>query len=259
MKGTVLITGASSGIGWEFAVLFAEADYHVVGVARNEVKLKELQNTLKEKYGAKLDYIVKDLVQPNAVDDLMNELEKKSITIDYLVNNAGFGLYGLFAVTDGQTEMEMITLNISVLTELTKKVLPQMLANKRGGVLNIASTASFQPGPLMSVYYATKAYVLSFSEALANEMSGMGVTVTVLCPGPTATDFVARANVKESKIFQKGLMDVKVVAKQGFNGFLNGKTVVIPGWKNRILTFLTRFVPRGIVTKLVRKLQETRG
>lgn len=259
MKGTVLITGASSGIGWEFALLFAEADYHVIGVARNEVKLKELQHIIKEKYGAKFDYIAKDLIQPNAVNDLMNELKEKAITIDCLVNNAGFGLYGLFAATDEQTEMDMITLNISVLTELTKKVLPQMMANKRGGVLNIASTASFQPGPLMSVYYATKAYVLSFSEALANEMSDMGVTVTALCPGPTATDFVARANVKESKIFQKGLMDVKVVAKQGFNGFLKGETVVIPGWKNRLLAFSTRLIPRGIVTKLVRTLQETRG
>jgi short-subunit dehydrogenase len=255
MKGTVLITGASGGIGWELALLFAAADYRVIAVARREEKLQQLQQQL----GERLDYIVSDLVQPGAVGALLHTVEQRGYTIDYLVNNAGFGQYGLFLETDARTEQEMITLNIAVLTELTKKLLPQMLKKKQGGVLNIASTASFQPGPLMAVYYATKAYVLSFTEALANEMSHTGVTVTALCPGPTATDFAARANVKESKIFQKGLMDVKEVAKQGFKGFLKGKTVVIPGWKNRFLALSTRFIPRRTVTKFVRQLQETRG
>ncbi|MCH5585826.1 SDR family oxidoreductase [Shimazuella sp. AN120528] len=259
MKETVLITGASSGIGWELALLFAEADYDVLAVARNEIKLKELQHTVKEKYGTELDYIAKDLVQLGAVDELIKELDARALEVDYLVNNAGFGLYGAFAKTDGQVEMDMITLNISVLTDLTKRLLPRMIANKKGGVLNVASTASFQPGPLMAVYYATKAYVLSFSEAIANELIGTGVTVTALCPGPTATGFEERANLKTSKLFQTGVMDVKTVAKQGFKAFLQGRAVVIPGWKNRILAFSTRFVPRKLVTKIVRKLQETRG
>jgi uncharacterized protein len=259
MKGTVLITGASSGIGWELALLFAEADFHVIAVARNEVKLKELQSIVREKHRTDLDCIVKDLVQPDAVDELILELNQRSLTIDYLVNNAGFGLYGAFVKTDPKVEMDMITLNITVLTYLTKQLLPQMIANRKGGVLNVASTASFQPGPLMSVYYATKAYVLSISEALANETGSTGVTVTALCPGPTATGFEERANLKTSKLFQKEVMDVKTVARQGFYGFLKGKTVVIPGWKNRLLAFSTRFVPRVLVTKIVRKLQETRG
>ncbi|WP_156877728.1 SDR family NAD(P)-dependent oxidoreductase [Shimazuella kribbensis] len=259
MNGTVLITGASSGIGWELALLFAEADYHVLAVARNEIKLKELQQTVQQKYGVELDYIPKDLVQPQAVDELIAELGQRSLSIDFLVNNAGFGLYGPFIKTDAKDEMDMITLNVGVLTHLTKSLIPHMMEQKRGGVLNVASTASFQPGPLMAVYYATKAYVLSFSEALANELIGTGVTVTALCPGPTATGFEKRANLGTSKLFQSGVMDVKSVAKHGFHGFLKGKAVVIPGWKNRILASSTRFVPRNIVTKIVRKLQETRG
>jgi short-subunit dehydrogenase len=259
LNGTVLITGASSGIGWELALLFAEADYHVLAIARNEIKLKELQQTVAQKYGKKLDYIRKDLVFPQAVDELITELRERSLSIDFLVNNAGFGLYGSFVKTDAKDEMDMITLNVAVLTHLTKSLLPYMIEQKRGGVLNVASTASFQPGPLMAVYYATKAYVLSFSEALANELTGTGVKVTALCPGPTATGFEKRANLGSSKLFQSGVMDVKAVATQGFNGFLKGRAVVIPGWKNRILASSNRFVPRSLVTKIVRKLQETRG
>lgn len=259
MKGTVLITGASSGIGWELALLFAAADFHVVAVARNETKLRELQLTVKEKYDTDFVYLVQDLIQENAVPTLVQTLDEMSITIDYLINNAGFGLYGEFAHIDIQVELDMIQLNVSVLTHLTKLLLPKMIANKRGGVMNVASTAAFQPGPLMAVYYATKAYVLSFSEALANELSGTGVNVTAFCPGPTATEFEERANLKKSKLFQKGVMDVQTVAKHGFQAFLQGKTVVIPGWKNRILACATRFVPRGLTTKIVRKIQETRG
>lgn len=255
MKGTVLITGASGGIGWELALLFAAADYHVIAVARTEEKLQQLQQQL----GDRLDYIVSDLVQPGAVDALLQTIEQRGYTIDYLVNNAGFGQYGYFLDTDAREEREMITLNIAVLTELTKKLLPSMVKRKKGGILQVASLAAFQPGPLMAVYYATKSYVLSFSSALANELKGTGVTVTALCPGPTETGFAARANIGESKVFQSGLMDVKTVAKIGFQGFLNGKKVVIPGMKNRLLAALSKFVPRNLVTNIVRKMQETRG
>ncbi|MXQ54485.1 SDR family NAD(P)-dependent oxidoreductase [Shimazuella alba] len=258
MKGTVLITGASSGIGWEFALLFAEADYHVVAVARNEIKLKELQLTVKDQYGTELDYIAKDLVQPQSVDELIEEMKEKNYSIDYLVNNAGFGQFGSFLDTDGKEEMDMIILNVSVLTHLSKQLLPNMVKKKHGGILNVASTASFQPGPLMAVYYATKAYVLSFTEALANEMNGTGVTVTAFCPGPTSTGFEKRANLGTSKLFQKGVMDVQTATKIGFRGFLQGKEIVIPGFKNRLLSRIVSFMPRKLVTKIVRKMQETR-
>jgi short-subunit dehydrogenase len=254
MKGTVLITGASGGIGWELAKLFVAADYRVIAVARTEEKLQQLQQQL----GDRLDYIVSDLVQHGAVDALIHTVEKRGYTIDYLVNNAGFGQYGLFLETDACEEQDMITLNIAVLTELTKKLLPGMVQRKKGGVLQVASLAAFQPGPLMAVYYASKAYVLSFSSALANELKGTGVTVTALCPGPTGTGFAARANVGESKVFQSGLMDVKTVAKIGFQGFLKSKTIVVPGVKNRLLASLGKVVPRNLVTAIVRKMQETR-
>ncbi len=254
----MLITGASSGIGWELADLFAKADYRVIAVARNETKLTELQQQLNEKYGKKPVVIVKDLVQPNAVRELVEELQAKTIHIDVLINNAGFGLYGSYLETDGEEELDMITLNITALTQLTKLLLPRMVERRQGGILNVASTAAFQPGPLMAVYYATKAYVLSFSEAIANELTGTGVTVTALCPGPTATGFKERANLGASKLFEQGVMDVQTVAKQGFEGFMQGKTLVIPGVRNKVLASSVGFVPRGIVTKVVRRLQETR-
>jgi short-subunit dehydrogenase len=258
MKGTVLITGASGGIGWELALLFVKDGFQVVAVARNEEKLKALQHMVKEKYQADLDYVATDLIAPNAVENLLGQLTEKNVKIDYLVNNAGFGQYGFYLETDAREEQEMITLNISVLTHLTKALLPGMVARKQGGVLNVASTAAFQPGPLMAVYYATKAYVLSYSEALANEMIGTGVTVTALCPGPTATGFETRANLGSSKLFQKGVMDVQTVARIGYDGFLNKKTMVIPGMKNSLLSKFVRFVPRKLVTKVVRSMQETR-
>lgn len=262
MNGNVLITGASSGIGWELAHLFAEANYRVIAVARSEAKLIELQQQIQEKYNMKPIIIVKDLVQPEAAKELVEEAQAKLLHIDILVNNAGFGLYGPFLETDGQKELDMIMLNVTTLTHLTKLLLPKMMERKSGaicGVLNVASTAAFQPGPLMAVYYATKTYVLSFSEAIANELAETGVTITVLCPGPTATGFKERANLGTSKLFDQGVMDVKIVAKQGFDGFMNGKTIVIPGIRNRILARSVHFVPRKLVTKVVKRLQSTRA
>jgi short-subunit dehydrogenase len=258
MKGNVLITGASSGIGWEMAELFARAGYRVVAVARNESKLNELQHQLNEKYANETILIVKDLVRKNAIGELVTSLQDQNLHIDVLFNNAGFGLYGPFLETDGDDELDMIKLNVNVLTHLTKLLLPKMVENKSGGVLNVASTASFLPGPLMAVYYATKAYVLSFSEAIANELAGTGVTITALCPGPTATGFMERANLGTSKLFEKSVMDVHTVAKQGFEGFIRGKTVVIPGLRNRVLASSVGLIPRNMLTKVVRRLQESR-
>lgn len=258
MNGNVLITGASSGIGWEMAKLFAKENFRVVAVARNEAKLLDLKGEIANQGLLEPVVMVKDLVQPGAVDEIVKELEEQDLHIDVLVNNAGFGLYGLFLETDGADELDMITLNITVLTHLTKLLLPKMVEKNSGGVLNVASTASFQPGPLMAVYYATKAYVLSFSEAIANELTGTGVTITALCPGPTATGFEQRANIGKSKLFEKGVMDVRTVAKQGVEGFMQGRTIVIPGIRNRVLASSVGLLPRSMVRKVVRKIQESR-
>ncbi len=178
--------------------------------------------------------------------------------MDVLVNNAGFASYGLFHELDMNKELELVQLNVKTLVHLTRLFLPGMEKRGRGRVLNVASTAAFQPGPLMANYYASKAYVLSFSEALANEMEGTGVTVTCLCPGPTRTGFQDRAAMQESKLVQGGLMDSMAVAKQGYAGLMAGQTIVVPGLQNWIGTLLPRFVPRKLATQLVRNLQERR-
>ena len=180
--------------------------------------------------------------------------------VDVLVNDAGFGVYGPFSQTDGAKELEMIQVNISALTHLTKLFLPAMLERRCGRILNVASTAAFQPGPLMAVYYASKAYVLSFSEALANELAGTGVTVTALCPGPTDTEFQKQAGLEKTRLFSNPFVrDARSVARAGYEGMLSGKRIVIPGVANRLLAQSVRFAPRRFVTAIARSLQEQRS
>ncbi|MEK3885289.1 SDR family oxidoreductase [Paenibacillus sp. PL2-23] len=255
MKKTVLITGASGGIGYVLAYRFAEAGYRLVLVARSSDKLQQLARELKDTYRASCMTVTKDLGVESEIAALHKELLEQEIEVDVLVNNAGFGLYGEFVETDLEQELNMIDLNVCSLTMLTKLFVPAMVRKGTGGVLNVASVAAFQPGPLMAVYYATKAYVLSFSEALENELKGTGVTVTALCPGPTQTGFSDRANLGTSKLFKSGAMDVRKVADIGYNGFLQGKSVVIPGAQYRLLTLLIRFMPRKLVTSIVRSIQ----
>lgn len=184
-------------------------------------------------------------------------MQAEGITINILVNNAGFATYGLFAETELESELKMMQLNMLTLTHLTKLFLPEMLACKTGKILNVASTAAFQPGPLMAVYYATKAYVLSFSQALANELEGTSVTVTALCPGPTESRFQARANMDNSKLVKdKQMMDASKVAVIGYRGLINNQTVIIPGWQNKLLALIAKFLPRNLVVKIVRNMQE---
>lgn len=178
--------------------------------------------------------------------------------MDVLVNNAGFGTYGAFAETDLGTELEMLQLNIATLTHLTKLFLEKMLAEGNGKILNVASTAAFQPGPLMAVYYASKAYVLSFSEALANELRGTGVSVTALCPGPTRTGFQRRAGMGASRLFDWGVMDAPTVATIGYRGLMRERPLIIPGLKNKLLGFSVRLAPRRLVPAVVRVLQSKR-
>jgi uncharacterized protein len=256
-KGTVLITGASGGIGLDLARLFAEGGHDLVLVARSEGKLRELAAELVAKHGVKATVMPADLARPEAPDELARQLRSDGITVDILVNNAGYGMFGPFVEADARTELEMIQVNIVALTSLTKLLLPEMVERKTGRILNVASTAAFQPGPLMAVYYATKAYVLSFTEALANELRGTGVTATALCPGPTSTGFQALARMEDSKMVRgKKIMTSQAVARVGYAGMMKGKAVIVPGFKNKLLATSVRFAPRAMVTSLVRSLQE---
>ncbi|MCF6095023.1 SDR family oxidoreductase [Microaerobacter geothermalis] len=256
MSKTALITGASSGIGKELANLFAKDGQDLVLVARKEDQLRQLAKELTSRYPINIKVMGKDLKDPSTPQQIYDELKQENIQIDFLINNAGHGLYGEFIKTDVNEEISMIDVNMKALTLLTKFFLPGMVQRQQGGVLNVASTAAFQPGPLMAVYYATKAYVLSFTEALENELKGTGVKVTALCPGPTKTGFSQRANLGESKLFQSGVMNVQEVAQIGYQGFMQGKSIVIPGMKNRLLAFLVRFLPRKTVTQLVHQVQD---
>jgi uncharacterized protein len=252
-----LITGASSGIGYELTRLFARDGYNLVLVARNQKQLMQMADELKEKYSVSVKVISKDLSAASAPEEIFTELQQESIEIDALVNNAGFAVYGLFSETDLDAELQMMQVNMVTLTHLTKLFLPGMLKNRTGKILNLASTAAFQPGPLMAVYYATKAYVLSFSEALANELHGTGVSVTALCPGPTASGFQKKANMEDSKLFSGKIMDAQTVARSGYRGLMTNKTVVIPGLRNKILVEGERFAPRKMVTRIARSRQES--
>jgi short-subunit dehydrogenase len=253
-----LITGASSGIGLEFARVFARNRHDLVLVARNESKLRELAKELQAS-GVRVHVIAADLSSPGAVRTLTEGVQALGVDVDILVNNAGHGLFGPFIETQLDAELSMIQLNIVALTELTKRLLPGMVARKSGRILNLASTAAFLPGPLMAVYYASKAYVLSFTEAIAAELEGTGVTVTALCPGPTASGFQAAANLEESKLVAgKRLPTAASVAQAGYDAMMAGKTVFVPGVSNKLTLLAPRILPRRFVTKIVQKAQERR-
>lgn len=256
-KRVALITGASAGIGYELAKVFAREGYTLVLVARQPERLDAVAQELRQTTKGEVRCIAVDLAEPHASDTLYDEVSQSGLTVDVLVNNAGFGLYGPFSSTDLAAESAMMQLNMVALTRLTKLFLPAMMQQREGRILNVASTAAFQPGPLMAVYFATKAYVLSFSEALANELTGSGVTVTVLCPGPTETEFVKRAKLESSKLFRnQKVMSAAEVAAIGYQGLMAGQTVVVTGLKNQIMASLTRFVPRKTLVQMVRRMQE---
>src|ERR1044071_1138842 len=254
-RETALITGASSGIGLDLAKLMAP-DFDLIITARNQSDLENTARELEAAHGNHVHIIPAALARADAPREIFSEIERRGLQVDFLVNNAGFGSYGAFAESDHQAELDMIQVNITALTSLTKLALPGMLARKRGRIMNVASTAGFQPGPLMAVYYATKAYVIMFSEAIANEVKGSGVTVTCLCPGATATKFAGRAKMEESRLFKMGAMRSKDVARIAYKGMMAGKTMVIPGVLNRAIAMSVRFSPRKMVTAISRSLQE---
>jgi uncharacterized protein len=259
MSKIALITGASSGIGYDLCPLFAADKYDLLIVARNKSKLEEIALRLTKRYQTKVIPIAMDLSIEDSADLLYAEIKKRSLEIEVLVNNAGFGLLGEFAGANYRRLNEMMSLNIVTLTKLTRLLIPEMLNRGSGKIMNVASTAGFQPGPLMAVYYASKAYVLSFSEALANELGDSGVTVTTLCPGPTATLFQDVAGANKTLLFSKGnMMSSPEVALAGYRGMLKGKRLVIPGFRNKLLVVLVKFLPRSWILMFVRKIQESR-
>ena len=258
-RRTALVTGASSGIGSELAQLFAAHDHDLVLVARSTAPLDDLARTLSSAHAITATVIGQDLSTPTAAADVHAELRSRGIQVDVLVNNAGFNVYGPFAETDHAEELRMLAVNVVALTSLTKLLLPGMLARGFGRILNVASTASFSPAPLDSTYAATKAYVLSFSEALAEELRGTGVTVTALCPGPTDTDFARRAAMLDTSIFTGRLMTARDVAAIGYRALARGKTIAIAGLANRALVLVIRFSPRALVTRIAKRMLSRQG
>jgi short-subunit dehydrogenase len=257
---TALITGASSGIGYELAKLFAHDHYNLVLVARSAAKLAQLSDELHHQFNITAKTLPRDLTAPSAPKQVFEQLEKDGIAIDVLVNNAAYGKFGPFSEMSLEDVSGQIELNIVGLTTLTRLFLPGMMARKSGRILNVASTAGFQPGPLMAVYYASKAYVVSFSEAIANELDGSGVTVTCLCPGPTDTGFQSRAGVENSRLFQQfGPMEAKIVARDGYRALMKGKTLTISGFKNLLLAESVRIAPRKLATAISRWVAEEKS
>src|SRR5208282_1234238 len=226
-------------------------------VSRNEEALQKLATQLRTEHEVLARVIAKDLAAPNSTQEIYSQLQKESIAVNVLVNCAGLGVAGKFSETDLSTELRMIQVNIVALTELTKLFLKDMVRRREGRIMNVASTAAFQPGPLMGVYYATKAYVLSFSEALANEVAGSGVVVSCFCPGATDTGFQKRAGMENSRLFKKiGAMNVETVARDGYRGLMSGKTLVISGAQNWLVAESVRFAPRKLVTAVSRWVAE---
>jgi len=256
MTTVALITGATEGIGYELAKCFARDRHDLVLVARNKEKLERVASEISASCGVRVSTIVQDLSVQEGARRAFDEVRSQGVAVDFLVNNAGVGTYGLFAEADLERELAMMQLNMISLTVLTKLFLPEMLRRRSGRILNVASTAAFQPGPLMAVYYATKAYVVSFTEALANELQGSGVAASVLCPGPTRSRFQESAGMGASKLFRSGVMEASDVAETGYRALMKGKTTIIPGLRNKMLAFSVRLGPRKLLPSIVRRFQE---
>jgi short-subunit dehydrogenase len=255
-RETVLITGASSGIGLELARLFAADGSDLVLVARRRERLEELSHELEQSQGIAAEVLVEDLASAAAPQAIFDRLQSEGRTIDVLVNNAGFGAVGPVVEIGLGRQLEMLQVNVVALAHLTMLFLPGMLQRGRGGVLNVGSTAAFQPGPYMAMYYASKAFVLSFSEALAEELRGTPVRVCCLCPGPTRTEFAAAAHIEDRLLFKLPTTSATQVARAGYRGFRRGKPLVIPGVVNKLGALAVRLTPRALVRKVTKRLQE---
>lgn len=258
-RATALITGPSFGIGLELARIFAREGFNLVLVARSADRLRLLAAEMEKAHNTRSLILAVDLTEPGAAAYVLDQTTRANIAVNALVNNAGFGQYGLFVENDLEECLRQIQLNVTTLTHLTRLYLPEMVERKHGRILNVASTAAFQPGPLMAVYFATKAYVLHFSEALANELAGTGVTVTCLCPGATATEFHKRAHATGMALLRFGAMDARTVAEDGYQALMDGRPVVISGFKNWLVAQSVRLSPRALVTKIARITQQSKS
>jgi short-subunit dehydrogenase len=259
MKKTALITGASSGIGKEFAKIHAEKGGDLIVIARSENKLNELKKELEETYKINVFVIQKDLTKPNAPKEIYEQIQKAGLTVDYLINNAGFGGLGKFNERELEQDLEMINLNISALTALTHYFLQDFVKRNKGRILNVSSTASLMPGPLQAVYYATKAYVTFFSNAISEELHDTNITVTNLMPGATETQFGKVSGMDKTEMFKKPV-SARSVAEDGYNGMLNGKLDVISGltFSQKMLTAMLPLTPKKMLLKQIRQMQEVK-
>ena len=256
---TALVTGASGGIGVDLAECFARDGYDLILTARREAELQAVAARLSKDHGVQASAIANDLMAASSGRRLAEAIAAKGLKVDVLVNNAGYGHAGPFISSDLETQLGMIDLNVRALVELTHLYWDAMLANKNGGVLNVASTAAFQPGPLMAVYYASKAFVLSFSEALWEEARGNGVKVSCLCPGPTVSGFRERAGTGKTRLAAVSKAAPSMpVAEAGYRGWQRNKRVVVTGGRNRAMAELVRFVPKGTLLRIVKRIQGPR-
>lgn len=247
-----LITGASTGIGYELAKLFAKDKHNLILVSRNKIKLESVKNEL-QKYNIDIKILALDLLKSEDIKNIFNYVEINKLNIDILVNNAGIGTFGDFNDIEWKKDEELIDINIKALTQLTKYFLPKILECKNGGILNVASTAAFCSGPRMAAYYASKAYVLNLTEAIYEEYKDNGIKISCLCPGPVKTSFQGKAGIKKSEAAKKYLMDAEEVAKICYKDFNRGRLIIIPGMKNKLLVIGNKLLPRNISRKIILK------
>jgi len=254
-KKTALVTGAASGLGFELALLLARDNFNLILIDINSEKLNQARDIILETYSVEISLLLKDLSSSNIAKDIYENI--KGRPIDVVINNAGFGMFGVFCESDWERDSQMLHLHVLTSTHLLKLILPDMVKRGSGKILNLSSLAAFQPGPLMALYYASKGYILSFSEAISNELKGTGVTVTALCPGPTKTAFQSTVSddATEGKI-AFNMASAKEVAAYGYAAMNKGKVVAIPGTLNKFLSVLPRFLTRNRTTKIVRKIQD---
>ena len=256
-KEWVLVTGASTGIGEELARMFAEHGCPLILVARHEARLRELAEEWTRRYGVPVQVLAKDLARPTAAEEIHAAVTDERKGVSILVNNAGFGGKGLFAGGDLSNYVDMVQVNVTSLMQLTHRFLQPMITRGRGRILNVASTAAFAPGPLMAIYYASKAFVVSFSYALAEEVNGTGVTVTTVCPGPTRTRFHDRAGTTRSeRVYGRWMMDAREVAESSYRALMEGRRMVTPGFTNKLTVQLARCAPMRLAARVTRRVIE---
>ncbi|HKY21611.1 MAG TPA: SDR family oxidoreductase [Vicinamibacterales bacterium] len=245
-----LITGGSVGIGAALAEVFAAHGHDLILVSRNREKLEARGREIQQKFGVQVVCLPEDLSDPAGPRRLHEAVAGRGLDVHCLVNNAGVGLYGKFSTTELESELKMIQLNVTSVVDLTKRFLPAMIQRGSGRILNVASTAAFVPGPWMSVYYASKAFLLSFSQAIDYELKPSGISVTTLCPGPTESEFKVHAGSQRSRLFEAIVMDAPRVARVGYDAMMNGKAVAIPGFRNKLIPVAARVVPRPLLATL---------